>query len=74
MAGEPVLGLDARLLWEEPCWPCCVRTIRWPSLPQLDLQQLAGCTLVDWPAGSGPRQQTDMAFAAQGIRSRVAFE
>ncbi|WP_199102484.1 LysR family transcriptional regulator [Aquitalea sp. ASV11] len=72
--GEPVLGLDARLLWEEPLLALLRPDHPLAALPQLDLQQLAGCTLVDWPAGSGPRQQTDMAFAAQGIRRRVAFE
>ncbi|NWK76405.1 LysR family transcriptional regulator [Aquitalea sp. LB_tupeE] len=72
--GEPVLGLDARLLWEEPLLALLRPDHPLAALPQLDLQQLAGCTLVDWPAGSGPRQQTDMAFAAQGIKRRVCFE
>lgn len=72
--GEPVLGLDARLLWEEPLLALLHPDHPLAALPQLDLQQLAGCTLVDWPAGSGPRQQTDMAFAAQGIKRRVTFE
>jgi len=72
--GEPVLGLDARLLWEEQ-----LLALLHPDHPlagsrQLSLPQLAQCTLVDWPAGTGPRQQTDMAFADQGIKRRVAFE
>ena len=72
--GEPVLGLDARLLWEEPLLALLHPAHPLAALSQLDLPQLAQCTLVDWPAGTGPRQQTDMAFAAQGIRRRVAFE
>jgi DNA-binding transcriptional LysR family regulator len=71
--GEPVLGLDARAVGRAAAGLAASG----PSAgrpQQLDLQQLAQCTLVDWPAGTGPRQQTDMAFAAQGIRRRVAFE
>lgn len=72
--GEPVLGLDARLLWEESLLALLHPQHPLAGCQELTLQQLAQQTLVDWPAGTGPRQQTDMAFAAQGIKRRVTFE
>ncbi|SEL52586.1 DNA-binding transcriptional regulator, LysR family [Rhodococcus maanshanensis] len=40
----------------------------------VDLNRLADEVFVDFPAGSGGRAQTDEAFAAAGVRRRVAFE
>lgn len=72
--GEPVAGVSARLLSEE-----CLVAILHPDHPlagrsSLGLGELAGHTLVDYQAGTGPRQQTDAAFRAAGIERRVAFE
>jgi DNA-binding transcriptional LysR family regulator len=72
--GEPVDGVEAQLLSQEP-----LVALLHPQHPlageqQLSLQQVASQTLVDYQAGTGPRQQTDAAFLAAGIERRVAFE
>ncbi|MFC9789667.1 LysR family transcriptional regulator [Rhodococcus sp. NPDC127528] len=41
---------------------------------EVDLRMLSDETFVDFPAGSGGRAQSDEAFAAAGVRRRVAFE
>jgi DNA-binding transcriptional LysR family regulator len=40
----------------------------------LDLGDLAGMTFADFPAGSSGRAQSDVAFAAAGVKRDVAFE
>ncbi|BCJ47747.1 LysR family transcriptional regulator [Actinoplanes ianthinogenes] len=41
---------------------------------EIDLARLAGEVLVDFPAGTPGRVQSDLAFAAAGVRREVAFE
>ncbi|MFC4784769.1 LysR family transcriptional regulator [Nocardioides sp. MAHUQ-72] len=41
---------------------------------RLTLPQLAGEVFVDFPAGTSAREQTDRAFASQGLVREVAFE
>ncbi|MCY1462783.1 aminoethylphosphonate catabolism associated LysR family transcriptional regulator [compost metagenome] len=41
---------------------------------RVSLADLEAQPLVDFPAGSGARRQTDEAFAAAGVRHRVQFE
>lgn len=72
--GEPVEGVEAQLLSQEPLVALLHPQHPLASQSQLSLQQLAQQTLVDYQAGTGPRQQTDAAFLAAGIERRVAFE
>lgn len=72
--GEPVNGVEARLLSEEALVALLHPGHPLASRSSLTLAELARQTLVDYQAGSGPRQQTDVAFAAAGIERRVAFE
>jgi DNA-binding transcriptional LysR family regulator len=73
-SGEPVEGVAARLLSEER-----LAAVMHPAHPlaaaqSVRLAALAQTALVDYPAGSAARQQTDRAFAAAGIERRVKFE
>lgn len=72
--GEPVEGVEAQLLSQEPLVALLHPQHPLAGQSQLSLQQLAQQTLVDYQAGTGPRQQTDAAFQAAGIERRVAFE
>lgn len=73
-ASKPLPGVEKRLLVEEelvavlpPEHPLAART-------RLRLEELQSLPLVDFPAGSSARQQTDEAFAALGLSHRVRFE
>lgn len=72
--GEPLSGVEARLLSEEPLVALLHPAHALAASAHLTLAQLADQTLVDYQAHTGPRQQTDVAFQAAGIARRVAFE
>ena len=72
--GEPVIGVNAQLLSEEQLVALLPPNHRLATCSKLTLAELANETLVDYPVGSGPRQQTDVAFQAAGINRRVTFE
>ncbi len=72
--GEPVAGVDARLLSEEPLVALLHPDHALAGRKRLSLAELARQTLVDYQAGTGPRQQTDAAFQAAAIERRVTVE
>jgi len=72
--GEPVAGVDARLLSEEPLVALLHPDHPLAARKRLTLAELARQTLVDYQAGTGPRQQTDAAFQAAAIERRVTVE
>ncbi|CAI8867333.1 MULTISPECIES: LysR family transcriptional regulator [Pseudomonas] len=72
--GERLDGVEYRLLAEEEL--VAVMAVEHPlaGAARLSLVDLQAQPLVDFPAGSGARRQTDEAFAAAGVRHRVQFE
>jgi DNA-binding transcriptional LysR family regulator len=73
-AGERVEGVEARLLSEE-----ALMAVMHPAHPlaaarSIRLAALAEVALVDHPAGTAARQQTDRAFEAAGVERKVKFE
>lgn len=72
--GEPVASVDARLLSEEPLVALLHPDHALAARKRLSLAELARQTLVDYQAGTGPRQQTDAAFQAAAIERRVTVE
>ncbi|HWD34261.1 LysR family transcriptional regulator [Pseudomonas caricapapayae] len=72
--GEPPQGVEYRLLAEEEL--VAVLPVAHPlaAFERLSLSQLEDLPLVDFPAGSCARRQTDEAFAAARLRHRVQFE
>lgn len=73
-AGEPVEGVASRLLDEEALMAMLPPAHPLARARSLRLEALAGEALVDHPAGSAARQQTDRAFAAARVERRVKFE
>ncbi|MDD2056011.1 LysR family transcriptional regulator [Pseudomonas sp. GD03860] len=67
-------GVECRLLAEEEL--VAVLPLGHPlvAVEELSLAHLENQPLVDFPAGTGARRQTDEAFAAAGLRHRVQFE
>ncbi|MCP3752052.1 LysR family transcriptional regulator [Pseudomonas sp. SBB6] len=72
--GERLDGVEYRLLAEEEL--VAVMAVEHPlaGAARVSLADLQAQPLVDFPAGSGARRQTDEAFAAAGVRHRVQFE
>ncbi|MGH8381145.1 LysR family transcriptional regulator [Pseudomonas sp.] len=72
--GEPPQGVEYRLLAEEEL--VAVLPVDHPlaAHERLSLTHLEDQPLVDFPAGSCARRQTDEAFAAAQLRHRVQFE
>ncbi|QBF27866.1 LysR family transcriptional regulator [Pseudomonas tructae] len=72
--GERLDGVEHRLLAEEQL--VAVMALEHPlaGVARLSLADLQAQPLVDFPAGSGARRQTDEAFAVAGVRHRVQFE
>lgn len=72
--GDPPQGVDYRLLAEEKL--VAVVPVEHPlaALQYISLAHLEDQPLVDFPAGTSARRQTDEAFAAAQLRHRVQFE
>lgn len=72
--GERLEGVEYRLLAEEEL--VAVLPVAHPLavIEGLSLTHLQDQPLVDFPAGTGARRQTDEAFAAAGLRHKVQFE
>ncbi|MFK0087751.1 LysR family transcriptional regulator [Pseudomonas sp. NPDC090755] len=72
--GERLEGVEYRLLAEEEL--VAVLPVGHPlaAVEGLSLAHLQDQPLVDFPAGTGARRQTDEAFAAAGVPHRVQFE
>ena len=72
--GERLDGVEYRLLAEEEL--VAVLPVDHPLVlvEGLSLAHLENQPLVDFPAGTGARRQTDEAFAAAGLGHRVQFE
>lgn len=72
--GEPPQGVEYSLLAEEEL--VAVLPLAHPLAAQarLSLSDLHDLPLVDFPAGSSARRQTDEAFAAARLTHRVQFE
>ncbi|MEG0969402.1 MAG: LysR substrate-binding domain-containing protein, partial [Pseudomonas sp.] len=72
--GQALEGVEYRLLAEEEL--VVVLPVEHPlaKIRDLSLAHLEDQPLVDFPAGTGARRQTDEAFAAAGLRHRVQFE
>lgn len=67
-------GVEKRLLVEEELVAVLPPGHPLADRARLRLEELQDLPLVDFPAGSSARQQTDEAFAALGLAHRVSFE
>ncbi|KTT40526.1 LysR family transcriptional regulator [Pseudomonas oryzihabitans] len=67
-------GVDSRLLLSEELVAVLPAEHALAGRDRLSLHELVDLPLVDLPAGSGARRQTDEAFAALGLPHRVRFE
>lgn len=72
--GVPVSGVESQLLCEERLVALLHPAHPLAASSELGLAELARETLADFPAGTAPRLQTDMAFLHAGLTRRVAFE
>lgn len=72
--GEDVAGVEARLLCDERLMAVLPLGHPLAAAEALTLAQLAAHPLVDFHGGTGPRRQTDEAFAAAGVQRRVQYE
>lgn len=72
--GEQLAGVDFRLLAEEELVAVLPPEHPLTRVDALTLAHLEDQPLVDFPAGTGARRQTDEAFATAGVRHRVQFE
>lgn len=73
--GSTVLaGVEKRLLAEEELVAVLPPGHPLAGRQRLRLEEMQDLPLVDFPAGSSARQQTDEAFAALGLPHRVRFE
>ena len=72
-AREP-RGVAWRLLTSDRHVAVVGREHRLADLPEVRLGDLAEEVLADFPAGTPGRAQSDLAFAAVGIRREIAFE
>ena len=67
-------AVDSRLLLSEELVAVLPAAHGLAGRDRLSLHELVELPLVDLPAGSGARRQTDEAFAALGLPHRVRFE
>jgi len=67
-------GVDSRLLLSEELVAVLPAEHALAGRERLSLHDLVDLPLVDLPAGSGARRQTDETFAALGLPHRVRFE
>ncbi|MCM2320866.1 MAG: LysR family transcriptional regulator [Pseudomonas sp.] len=67
-------GVEKRLLAEEELVAVLPPGHSLAGRERLHLEEIQYLPLVDFPAGSSARQQTDEAFAALGLPHRVRFE
>ncbi len=72
--GELVEGVASRLLAREELVALLPAGHPLACQSRLCLADLEDQPLVDFPAGTGARRQTDEAFTAAGVRHRVQFE
>ncbi|TWR87103.1 LysR family transcriptional regulator [Pseudomonas saxonica] len=72
--GERLEGVQWRLLAEEELAVVVPAGHTLASRTLVSLAQLVDQPLVDFPAGSSARRQTDEAFSAKGLNHRVQFE
>ncbi|MNJ47310.1 HTH-type transcriptional regulator CynR [compost metagenome] len=72
--GQRLEGVEFRLLAEEELVAVLPMGHALTAVEALTLADLEDQPLVDFPAGTGARRQTDEAFAAAGVRHRVQFE
>lgn len=72
--GEAVAGVESRQLCDETLMAVLPPDHALAGRALLTLAELAAYPLVDFHAGTGPRRQTDEAFAAAGVRRRVQYE
>ncbi|MCV7226689.1 LysR family transcriptional regulator [Mycolicibacterium komossense] len=67
-------GLDIEIVTDEAIDAAVASDDGWADRPSVTLEELGQRPLIALPVGSGIRHQLDSAFAAAGIRARVAFE
>jgi DNA-binding transcriptional LysR family regulator len=72
--GQAMTGVAYRLLAEEELVAVLAPDHPLASLERLTLVEIEKQPLVDFPAGSSARRQTDEAFAALRLQHRVQFE
>jgi len=72
--GYALTGVAHRLLAEDRHHAVVAASHPLAGRRRLTLEQLAGETFVDFPAGSTGRQQSDRAFATAGLTRTVAYE
>lgn len=72
--GTALDGVEQRLLAKEELVAVLPAGHPLAGRARLHLEELLALPLVDFPAGSSARQQTDTAFAALGLSRRVRFE
>lgn len=72
--GDALAGLQHQLIEEEVLVAVLPAGHRLAARRQLPLAALQDEALVDFPAGSGARRQTDDAFAAAGLGHTVRYE
>lgn len=73
-SGESLDGVEHLLLAKEELVAVLPPQHPLARIERLALDQLQDQPLVDFPAGTGARRQTDEAFAAVAVRHRVQFE
>ncbi|MFE2772781.1 LysR family transcriptional regulator [Microbacterium resistens] len=72
--GFPLSGVGGRRLARDRHRAFVAPDHRLASRRRLSLERLAEEPLIDFPAGTTGRRQTDLAFAAAGLRHEVAYE
>ena len=72
--GSDVAGVQGRVLATDRHVAVVAPDHRFAAAKRLRLDRLAQEVFVDFPAGTPGREQTDQAFAAEGLSRDVAFE
>ncbi len=67
-------GVQTTALAREPLVAVCSTEHRLAPQPRVSLEELARESLVDFPAGTTGRSQTDIAFERAGLTRTVVFE
>jgi DNA-binding transcriptional LysR family regulator len=74
LASAPPIGIETKVVVDEPLVAAVSRTDEWASRTTVSLDVLLGRSLITLPEGSGLRTSLDSACAAARVRPKIGFE